>query len=148
MNYETSSVDTMEFVVNNIWDGDINRHQDIHEFSKIFFDVIEKEAVLCGDGEGCVDDEIEGMDNSECVNKRDLCVYDSECVDDSGNMYCSVNRGDSDNLNKNNSNINNSNKNNSNSNNLNKNNHNSNNQSIHTSTHTTNKYHITNTIPY
>ncbi|EQB62059.1 ubiquitin carboxy-terminal hydrolase [Vairimorpha apis BRL 01] len=82
---------------------------------KYFLYVIEKEAVLCGDGEGCVDeidlcvDEIEGMDNSECVNKRDLCVYDS------GNMYCSVNRGDSnnlniskfnsDNLNKNNSNI-------------------------------------------
>ncbi|ADM11193.1 ubiquitin carboxy-terminal hydrolase [Encephalitozoon intestinalis ATCC 50506] len=37
-------VDTTDFVVNNIWVDDVNAHQDIHEFSKVFFDALEKDS--------------------------------------------------------------------------------------------------------
>ncbi|KAM0672586.1 ubiquitin-specific protease ubp15 [Ordospora colligata] len=37
-------VDTTEFVVNNAWVDDMHVHQDIHEFSKFFFDLLEKDS--------------------------------------------------------------------------------------------------------
>ncbi|KMV66422.1 ubiquitin carboxyl-terminal hydrolase [Encephalitozoon cuniculi EcunIII-L] len=37
-------VDTTDFVVNNIWVDDVHVHQDIHEFSKVFFDSLEKDS--------------------------------------------------------------------------------------------------------
>lgn len=43
MQVDEDPLDTTEFVVSNVWDDNIHLHQDIHEFSKVFFDTIEKE---------------------------------------------------------------------------------------------------------
>lgn len=37
-------VDTTEFVVDNVWVDDVHAHQDIHEFSKLFLDSLEKDS--------------------------------------------------------------------------------------------------------
>lgn len=37
-------VDTTEFVVSNVWVDNVHVHQDIHEFSKMFFDALEKDS--------------------------------------------------------------------------------------------------------
>ncbi|WEL38209.1 ubiquitin carboxy-terminal hydrolase [Encephalitozoon hellem] len=44
MQVEEHPVDTTDFVVNNIWVDDVHVHQDIHEFSKVFFDSLEKDS--------------------------------------------------------------------------------------------------------
>ncbi|KAF9763116.1 Ubiquitin carboxyl-terminal hydrolase 7 [Nosema granulosis] len=44
MQIDEDPLDTTEFVVSNVWDDDIHLHQDIHEFSKVFFDTVEKES--------------------------------------------------------------------------------------------------------
>lgn len=44
MQAEEHPVDTTDFVVNNIWMDDVHVHQDIHEFSKVFFDSLEKDS--------------------------------------------------------------------------------------------------------
>ncbi|KAH9411799.1 ubiquitin carboxyl-terminal hydrolase [Ordospora pajunii] len=44
MQESSKMVDTTEFVVNNAWVDDVHVHQDIHEFSKFFFDLLEKDS--------------------------------------------------------------------------------------------------------
>ncbi|EOB14601.1 Ubiquitin carboxyl-terminal hydrolase 15 [Nosema bombycis CQ1] len=44
MQIEEDPLDTTDFVLSHVWDDNIHLHQDIHEFSKVFFDTIEKES--------------------------------------------------------------------------------------------------------
>ncbi|KAK6089588.1 hypothetical protein P3W45_001470 [Vairimorpha bombi] len=72
MENEDKPIDSTEFVVNNVWDNNLHLHQDIHEFSKIFFDMVEKESKRKEIVESLIQGHVVNFINGECGCSREI----------------------------------------------------------------------------
>lgn len=65
-------VDTTEFVVSNMWVDDVHLHQDIHEFSKVFLDSLEKDSKRKDFIEDLIQGELTTYINGSCGCTRKI----------------------------------------------------------------------------